>query len=200
MNVAPEKYRVPRREKGRSQSLNGTGVRRESALQPVEGTPWRYASSGETRREGTEESRAFGEWAENMARWQWFVTLTLDDKHVTMGFTKPGLGSARRALRALILRTGAKQFLAVFEMQESRGVPHVHALLAGCPAIIGSEAQKWFDYRYGFSRWKVFKENSGAPGYLGKYLAKELVEMYVGLEGPYDDNKLKGASLGGTRV
>jgi len=184
----------------RSHSLNGTGIgTTKEALQP-EAIPWRYASSGETRRGGTPESVAFAEWVSAMAEWTWFVTLTLADRIVTGGFTKPGYGIARNALRELVNKTGATDFVAVFEMQKERGVPHVHALLKTPDAIIGSVAADHFDRAYGFSRWKVYKEGGGAAGYVGKYLAKEVIELYVGLDGPYSVKQLRGTTVGGTRV
>lgn len=183
----------------RSQSLNGTGIGPDKALQP-EAIPWRYASSGDTRRGGTPGSGAFAEWVSAMAEWNWFVTLTLADRIVNNGFTKPGYAMARHALRELVHRTRATHVVAVFEMQKERGVPHVHALIRTADAVIGSVAAEHFERHFGFSRWKVYKMGGGAAGYVGKYLSKEVIELYVGLDGPYSMKQLAGTTVGGLRV
>ncbi len=103
----------------------------------------------------------------------------------------------------------------MFEMQR-RGVPHLHALLGGCPAINGGVAQEHFFRNYGISRWKVYQPGGSAPKYIGKYLQKEMIELYIGLDGPYDIDRFKiftggltkkktlrfmwDPTLGGTRV
>ncbi len=155
---------------------------------------WIYA-----RRVTDEGAAAFGEWIEGRGPYQWFVTRTLG-KPVDLGFTKQGLGTARRCLRDLLVRSAAGRFACVFEMQEERGVPHLHALLGGCRAIDGAiEVARDFEL-WGIARWKVFKREAGAPAYLGKYLGKDVVELYIGDEGPYSTDDLKGPTLGGLRV
>ncbi len=151
------------------------------------------------RRMKAEAHESFGAWIERIGPWQWFVTRTHGNE-VDMGFSKPGVGLSRRCLRDLIVRTEATRVVAVFEMQEDRGVPHLHALLGGCRAIDGG-IEVTRDFRmWGIARWKVFKREAGAPAYLGKYLSKDVVEMYIGLEGPYKMADLKGVTLGGLRV
>lgn len=158
------------------------------------GEQWVHA-----RRMKNDSDSAFGEWIEGRGPWQWFVTRTLG-KPVDMGFSKAGLGSARRCLRDLLVRTEAVRVAAVFEMQEERGVPHLHALLGGCRGINGGiEVARDFEL-WGIARWKAFKRGAGAPAYLGKYLGKEVVELYIGDNGPWDERALKGPTLGGLRV
>lgn len=177
--------------------------------------PWEGATKGDARRSYDEYGNDFGEWAAHLANWSWFVTCTLANQNLSRGFSEPGLGTARACLRELIVRSEARQFICVFELQK-RGVPHLHALLGGCPAINGGDAQQYFEGAYGISRWKVYRHGGAAPKYLGKYLQKEVIELYIGLNGPYgmDDFKSftggltkKGtrrfqwdSSLGGTRV
>ncbi len=177
--------------------------------------PWRYATVGDSRRSYDDYGNEFGEWIASLAAWNWFVTCTLANKHLSKGFSEPGLGTARACLRELIVLSKAREFLCVFELQK-RGVPHLHALLGGCPAINGGVAQEHFKRAFGISRWKVYQPGGAAPKYLGKYLQKEVIELYLGTDGPYefDDFKTftggltkKGTprfqwdpSLGGTRV
>lgn len=158
------------------------------------------------RRDRGEYAESFGKWISGVAEWQWFVTVTLDPVKVNGRFDKPGMGTARWALRELLVRSRAKSVVCVFELQRS-GVPHLHALLAGCPAIHGGVAMEWFDENFGMNRWKVFKQDAGAPAYIGKYLAKDVVELYVGTQGPWTMGHFKeypggawSVNLGGLRV
>ncbi len=178
-------------------------------------TAWKYATVGDTRREYDDYGNEFGQWLANLAEWHWFVTCTLSREKVSIGFSEPGVGAARACLRELIVRSEARSFACVFELQQD-GVPHLHALLGGCAAIDGGVASEHFYRNYGISRWKIYQPGGAAPKYLGKYLQKELIEMYVGLEGPYVMDQFKvftggltkrgtprfqwDPSLGGTRV
>ncbi len=147
-------------------------------------TPWRFAGVGDARRSYDDFGNEFGEWVAGLASWNWFVTCTLANENLSKGYTEPGLGSARACLRELLVLSQAREFICVFELQR-RGVPHLHALLGGCPAINGGVAQEHFFRGYGISRWKIYQPGGAAPKYLGKYLQKALVEMYVGFDGPY---------------
>jgi len=160
--------------------------------------PWRYASVGDSRREYDEYGEAIGDWLGCLAEWQWFVTCTLRDPPSRSGFTLAGAGTARSCLRSLLERTLAKQFVCVFELQD-RGAYHLHALLAGCPSINGEVAAKWFEEHFGFSRWKIFSEGGQAPKYIGKYLTKDVVELYIGSQGPYVLEDFKRYTGGFTR-
>ncbi len=176
---------------------------------------WRYALKGDSRRSYDEYGDAMGDWIASLATWQWFVTCTLARGKVSRGFTSPGIGSARACLRELVVLSCAIQFVCVFELQKD-GVPHLHCLLAGCPAINGGVAQEHFFKNWGISRWKIYQPGGKAPRYLGKYLQKEVIELYYGAGGPYDMDAFKvftggltkrgtrqfawDPSLGGTRV
>ncbi len=146
--------------------------------------PWRYATAGQVRRTHDDYGSAVGEWIAGQGDWQWFVTCTLRDPPETSPFTKAGSGEARRCLRAVLEQSRCKRYVCVFELQK-RGATHLHALLAGCEAIDGMAAQEWFYERFGISRWKVFNPEGEAPKYIGKYLTKDVVEMYIGLDGPW---------------
>ncbi len=160
-------------------------------------SPWLYASGGSVRRDHDEYKSAMGEWIDGLGDWTLFVTRTLGEQSVVEG--EPSAGTARRCLRDLLVRSQARKFVCVFELQK-RGVPHLHALLETSAAFRLYDEQER-DYRiWGLARWKVFTGGGGAPGYVGKYLAKDAVEMYVGLDGPYGKERLKGKDVGGTRV
>lgn len=165
----------------------------------MNGDNWIFGSAkaAYNRGEGL-ASQEFGKWVESLAEWRWFVTRTHNDK-VDGGFTKHGVGSSRELLRDLVFRTEAERFVGVIEWQE-RGAPHVHAILAGTRAINGYVEQERDFNKVGISRWRIYKRSGGAAGYLGKYLTKDPVELYIGTRGPYSKNGLKGPSMGGLRV
>lgn len=152
--------------------------------------PWQYASVGDSRREYDEYGAEIGEWFSRLAEWQWFVTLTLGRAKLSKSFDRPGVGTARACLRELLVMSRCTGFLCVFELHKS-GVPHLHALLAGCSAINGGVANAHFYGAYGISRWKIYRESGGASKYVGKYLAKEMIELYIGLKGPWEMDDFK---------
>ncbi len=162
-------------------------------------TPWAYASHGDSRRNDDDYGNAIGQWFTGFAEWQWFVTLTLGRAKLSKTFDRPGVGTARSCLRELLVLSRAAAFLCVFELHKS-GVPHLHALLAGCPPINGRYAAEHFYGGYGISRWKIYQPGGAAPKYLGKYLAKEAIELYIGLKGPYDMEQFKNFTGGLTKA
>ncbi len=176
---------APRRASSRRADTGGTTA-------PLE--PWIYASTGDMRRDYDATGDAVGGWLGKRAEWQWFVTCTLRPPR-TRGFSLAGSGEARRCLRALLSQSRATDYVCVFELQ-GNGATHLHALLAGCQAIVGSTAEQFFFREFGISRWKAFKTGGNAPKYLGKYLGKDVVEMYIGSGGPWDEEYFK-VFLGG---
>jgi hypothetical protein len=132
------------------------------------------------RKGGGAVADEYGKWFEAMARWQWFVTVTYNPEKLTQGFTQAGAGTAKRMLQDMLRRTEARSFVAVFERQ-SRGDYHVHALLAGCKAINGFVANQETERLFGMARYRIFN-GKGAGAYLAKYLAKDMMELYIGLD------------------
>ncbi len=84
--------------------------------------------------------------------------------------------------------------VCVFEAQK-RGTYHLHALLGGCPSMDGGVESRRDFQLWGISRWKVFKEGAGAGAYLGSYLVKETLQLYIGLDGPWTESQLRGRKL-----
>jgi len=164
--------------------------------------PWQFASKADARRSYDDYGNAIGEWFASLADWQWFVTLTLGRAKLSKTFDRPGIGTARSCLRELLVLSGCRQVLCVFELHKS-GVPHLHALLGGCPAINGAVAREHFYGGYGISRWKIYQPGGAAPKYIGKYLAKEVIELYIGFDGPWEMDDFKeftgGLTKKGTR-
>lgn len=160
-------------------------------------TPWRHSSVADSRRDYDEYGNEVGEWLGHLADWQWFVTCTLRDP--TSGrFDQAGSGQARACLRALLVESKCSSYVCVFELQR-RGATHLHALLAGCPGIAAGVANDYFFERFGISRWKVFKPDGAAPKYIGKYLTKDVVEMYIQSSGPYEYEDFKVLTGGLTK-
>jgi len=165
--------------------------------------PWKYASGAAVKAEYSSDGGVkdeFGAWIEDMAEWRWFVTRTLRDGNTSSGFTKPGFGVARACLRDLVIKTEARSFVCVFEMQRERGVPHLHALLAGTRAINGGVEQERDYASWGMARYRIYSEGGGASRYLGKYLTKDISELYIGHGGPFTKKQLEGTTVGGTRI
>ncbi len=165
-----------------------TEGRRDEVI-PEGGDAWIHGSAKHQYAHGSGEvAQATGEWFESLARWQWFVTRTYNPEYLTKGFTQAGETTCRRMLLDVLKQTAARSFVAVFERQ-SRGDFHLHTLLAGCGPINGAEQEHRDKAKFGFAKWKVFR-GSGAGPYLAKYLVKDMMSLYIGLEGPY--KSLKG--------
>lgn len=148
-------------------------------------TEWEHGSAKHHYAAGEGSPAAdMGGFFETLADWQWFVTITCDPKKLDKGFTQAGEGWARGALLSVLEYSACGAFVAVFERQ-SRGDFHVHALLARCESINGRRAEATFAESFGMAKWKIF-QGSGAGSYLAKYMAKEMVSTYVGLQGPYN--------------
>lgn len=156
--------------------------------------PWQYASSATVRAlHISEVRRSFGDWLESLGNWKWFITRTLG-RPVDMGYTLPGRGTARDCLRDLLIRTEARRCVCVFEMQE-RGVPHLHALIdTGRGVNAGLEQERDFT-KWGIARWKKYDHEAGAKYYLGKYLTKDVTELYIMLDGPVTEKEVAGRKL-----
>ncbi len=154
--------------------------------------PWEHGGTKHQWAHGSGAiAQAYGDWLESLASWQWFVTRTYSPEYLTKGFTQAGETTAGFMLRDMLKRSAAKSFVAVYERQ-SRGDFHVHALLAGCRGLDGSKEESRDKAKFGFAKWKIFR-GSGAGAYLAKYLSKDMMSLYIGLEGPY-------RSLEGLRV
>lgn len=156
--------------------------------------PWKYADSGFVKANYRGELRnEFGDWIERLGDWDWFVTRTLG-RPVDMGFTQPGRETARMCLRDLITRSEARRMVAVFEDQK-RGVPHLHVLLETAKGLNGGVEQERDFQKWGIARWKVYRHEQGAKYYLGKYLTKDVTEMYIMLDGPKGEREVAGKRL-----
>ncbi len=146
---------------------------------------WSYGNAKYQHANGTGFIPAeYGRWFEGMAKWQWFVTRTYSPDFLTKGFTQAGETTCRRMLLDLLKRSAAESFVAVFERQ-TRGDFHLHALLAGCRGLDGTKEESRDKAKFGFAKWKIFR-GTGAGAYLAKYLAKDMMSLYVGLDGPYE--------------
>lgn len=136
-----------------------------------------------------ELKQEWGDFLAGLANWDWFVTLTLrnpDNPQFPL-WTKPGWGTAKKAWRDFTSRArpalGRLQWVMMFELQKWRGVPHIHALVAGsdCRRM---EMVDWAWNRWGITRVLAYDPQRGARFYLCKYLTKDIadIDFSVGLE------------------
>jgi len=125
---------------------------------------------------------SYGEWFRELGDWDWFVTRTLAPGYVTDGFTKPGVGTARKCLLDLLRVSDADKVLCVMEWQSERDVPHLHALVETGASIDNRYMNERDWIGWGMARWLKYDPGRGAGFYLAKYLTKALehdkVELY----------------------
>jgi len=128
--------------------------------------------------------QAWGAWISGLANWDWYATLTFRDpepEELARGYTKRGWGYAvkayKRFVEALPAPLGVGHWVRMFEYQQERGVPHVHALLSGVQDLRRDEAWSWWFQRYGLARILPYDNKLGAGYYLCKYVTKELGDV-----------------------
>jgi len=110
------------------------------------------------------------------------VTLTYRDLPPSpTSWTKPGWSYAKRSWDRFCERVrpavGELVWVRCFEMQRERGVPHIHALVAGLDSLSYSPVARWYWATYGYSRILEYDSRLGAGYYLSKYLAKDLSDI-----------------------
>ena len=125
---------------------------------------------------------AWGDWLGGLARWDWFVTMTLKNPHGVPTWDKPGWASAKKAWGQFTglaqPALGELKWVRMFEIQGWRGVPHVHALVANTdPSVRRMDLVDWAWDRWGIARVLEYKQELGARYYLCKYVTKELADI-----------------------
>lgn len=125
---------------------------------------------------------AWGRWIEDLGPWEWFVTLTFRDPSPgPTQYTKPGWARAKSAWRDFTKFVdpplGGLRWVRAFEEQPWRGVPHVHALVAGMNTRQFKPVSGFLWKRYGFCRILEYDRELGAQFYLTKYVTKELADF-----------------------
>lgn len=104
------------------------------------------------------------------------------DKGETGTWTKPGWASAKRAWRELCNQAapalGGLTWARMFEIQQWRGVPHIHALVANTDASVRRmDLVDWAWNRWGITRVVEYNAELGARFYLCKYVTKQLTDV-----------------------
>ena len=170
----------------RSDAIAGLPIERHTLLQGINsawlGAPPGPMSLGATNAQikRKELSDSWGAWLDTLADWDWFLTMTFDDKLISGGgtYTKPGWAYAKRAfnefLKASRPAIDDRKWVRVFEIQRDRGGPHIHALLtesADSPRRM--HMVDWCKANFGIARIFQYQRGLGAAHYLGKYLVKD---------------------------
>ena len=128
--------------------------------------------------------QAWGEWLGELARWDWFLTLTFRDPESAPGrhWTRVGYAYVNRACEWTLAQwqptVGALDWVRCFETQRDRQVLHIHALLTGSESTFRwrTFAQAYWQ-KYGMSRILPYDRELGATYYLTKYVTKDLGDV-----------------------
>jgi len=144
--------------------------------------------NADARRSQAEIKKAWGAWLDNLASWDWWVTLTFRDPSEAdqkRGWTKIGTHYAKRAwetfIKALEGSTEEKiGWASGTEYQRWRGVPHYHALINGVGGLRRLDWMDWWYNRYGIARILPYDKTKGAGRYISKYVVKELGDIDFG--------------------
>lgn len=128
--------------------------------------------------------RAWGDFANGLDDWDWFITITFRPEHpASTAPAKKAEWQAWHALDRFVEQgrpaVGDVRWIAALEYQKARGVPHVHALLAGVAKEAFKPAAAWAWHQFGFTRILEYDPRRGAAAYLTKYVLKELGDVRV---------------------
>jgi hypothetical protein len=150
----------------------------------------------------SEEVEAWGEWAQRLGDrlggWDWFVTLTWRDLSPAGYWTKPGLSFCKRGWREFVKEIGRRrglhdvEYIAGWEYQPDRGVPHVHALVTGSQGVHRLGMMDYWYGRYGIARVLPYDSAKGARYYISKYVVKPgmlALDLSAGLRPVEEDAK-----------
>lgn len=118
---------------------------------------------------------SYGEYLTDLARWDWWFTGTFEYDAT--------LGTARRAANSFTEHFAP--FTAAYAIEsrdrwqsQHRGSNvHLHALIElekGCTDLRPSDAEQWWEARFGFANVKHFSPDDGAGQYVAKYATKDL--------------------------
>lgn len=136
-----------------------------------------------------ELAQAWGGWLDALGPWEWFVTLTFRDPEPNLRtYTRPGWARAKHAWKDFTEFVepplGGLRWVRAFEVQKWRGVPHVHALVAGMSSRQFKPVSGFLWKRYGFCRILDYDRELGANYYLAKYVTKDLgdIEFSPGMQ------------------
>jgi len=134
----------------------------------------------------------YGDWLNDSGRWDWWFTGTFE--------YDASLGTARRAANSFTQSFDPVKAAWAIESRdrwqsEHRGSNvHLHGLIElGEDSRPPSDAEHWWESRFGFAAVKRFDPDQGAGHYVAKYAAKEIHQdrsswnLYRGgEEGPND--------------
>lgn len=129
--------------------------------------------------EKQELKQAWGQFLDELAPWEFFLTMTFrDPKDVDATWTRPGFSYANKSFRQLIHwlqpPLGEVQYAKVMELQRWRGAPHIHALLAGCADLSLPATSAYLWRNCGFNRILPYDRQLGASYYIAKYITKDI--------------------------
>lgn len=131
-----------------------------------------------------ELSSAWGNWISSLEDWKWFVTLTFRDPPAgPSGHNKPGWARAKSAWNSFEKFVepplGGLKYIRAMELQPWRGVPHIHALVAGMNTKEYKPVSSFLWNRFGFCRILDYDSELGANYYIAKYVTKELGDIVI---------------------
>ncbi len=124
---------------------------------------------------------AFAHWVHELQPWEWFATLTFDEKRIEQrgvaGWDRAGWSYGDRASRLWLGARGRRAQWMRFREANERGGWHFHALVSG----VGNASRRaawseWFD-EHGLCRVLPVERGRDAAFYVSKYVTKDEGEL-----------------------
>lgn len=122
--------------------------------------------------------------------WDWFVTLTLDEKKIDRYDFDEVSKKVRKWFNNLRVRKAPDMYYLIVPEQHKDGAWHFHGLIGGCSGMQfvdsgkkdskGNPIYNFEDWKYGFSTATAVGDTEKVSSYISKYITKTLCESTPG--------------------
>ena len=174
---------------------------------------WEFDEIGEKYQEQLNESlRVSATRSKNMvyylARsnvWDWFVTLTLDEKKIDRYDFDEVSKKVRKWFNNLRVRKAPDMYYLIVPEQHKDGAWHFHGLIGGCDGLVfedsgrddknGNRIYRFENWKFGWSEATKVLDTERVSSYICKYITKTLCESTPGKQRYWVSNNCQRAQI-----
>lgn len=137
--------------------------------------------------------------------WDWFVTLTLDEKKIDRYDFSVVSKKVRKWFDNLRQRKSPDMYYLIVPEQHKDGAWHFHGLIGGCKGLSfvdsgkkdvkGKPIYNFEDWKYGFSTATAVEDTEKVSSYISKYITKTLCESTPGKQRYWVSNNCQRAPI-----
>lgn len=137
--------------------------------------------------------------------WDWFVTLTLDEKKIDRYDFDEVSKKVRKWFNHIKERKSPEMYYLIVPEQHKDGAWHFHGLIGGCSGLQfvdsgkkdskGNPIYNFEDWKYGFSTATAVGDTEKVSSYISKYITKTLCESTPGKQRYWVSNNCQRAPI-----